>query len=88
VEPPPEEPPKKEDKLELPIELPPELTEHVIEVKVDEDGTVWLHVDNISIDVPKTLPQPKRPSAWITIDDYRTALGGDVLINHVGDCFD
>lgn len=42
-------------------------------------------------EVPPDEPQPKIPhNIWklLHIEDYETALGGELLINHVGDCFD
>ena len=39
--------------------------------------------------VPETVAQPKTPGVTLTVfEDYDTALGINVLINHVGDCFD
>jgi hypothetical protein len=41
--------------------------------------------------VPPGQKPPKLPGEWwrlIPIEDYRTALGVVVLINHCGDCFD
>ena len=39
--------------------------------------------------VPPTEPQPKVPgNEWVIFEEYDTALGGELLINHVGDCFD
>ena len=39
--------------------------------------------------VPGDKPQPKTPGGgWVIFEEYDTALGGDILINHVGDCFD
>lgn len=39
--------------------------------------------------VQENQPKPKTPEGgWLRIDDYDTALGMDLLINHVGDCFD
>nr|AHF25690.1 collagen adhesin [uncultured bacterium Contigcl_38] len=39
--------------------------------------------------VPGNQPQPKTPGGgWVIFEEYDTALGGDILINHVGDCFD
>jgi hypothetical protein len=41
------------------------------------------------VKVPADQPQPKVPGAiWYVFEEYDTALGGDILINHVGDCFD
>jgi len=31
---------------------------------------------------------PGRPVALITMEDYGTPLGVEIMINHVGDCFD
>lgn len=42
-------------------------------------------------EVPPDEPQPEIPrKVWhlLHIEDYETALGGELLINHVGDCFD
>ena len=40
-------------------------------------------------DEPGTGKKPKtRGTETITLDDYDTPLGVDVIINHVGDCFD
>ena len=39
--------------------------------------------------VQENQPKPKTPEGgWLRIDDYDTALGMNLLINHVGDCFD
>ena len=39
--------------------------------------------------VPANEPQPKMPTrGWVVFEEYETALGGDIIINHVGDCFD
>ena len=41
------------------------------------------------VKVPADQPQPKMPgSKWVIFEEYDTALGGELLINHVGDCFD
>ena len=40
-------------------------------------------------DIPPDQPQPRKPGGgWVIFEEYETALGGDILINHVGDCFD
>ncbi len=40
-------------------------------------------------EIPPDQPQPKTPGeTWYYFGEYDTALGGNVLINHVGDCFD
>ena len=69
-------------------DLPQEVVEHIVDVMVDEEGKTWYKMDDIVVEVPPNLPQPKQPSPWITFEEYDTALGGDVVINHVGDCFD
>lgn len=39
--------------------------------------------------IPPDQPQPKTPGGgWVIFEEYDTALGGELLINHVGDCFD
>ena len=39
--------------------------------------------------VPANQPQPKTPGdTWFVFEEYDTALGIPILINHVGDCFD
>ena len=39
--------------------------------------------------VPEDQPQPKVPlEKWYVFDEYETALGIPVLMNHAGDCFD
>ena len=41
------------------------------------------------IRIPADQPQPDLPGArWYIFEEYDTALGGQLLINHVGDCFD
>ena len=41
-------------------------------------------------EVPEDQPQPGVPKGegYVIFEDYNTALGGAILINHVGDCFD
>ena len=40
-------------------------------------------------DIPPDQPQPRTPGGgWVIFEEYDTALGGETLINHVGDCFD
>ena len=40
-------------------------------------------------EIPPDQPQPKTPGdTWYIFNEYETALGGNILINHVGDCFD
>ena len=41
--------------------------------------------------IPEGMAKPKvagKPVALIEMDDYETALGVEIMINHVGDCFD
>ena len=41
------------------------------------------------ITIPEDQPQPDQPGeTWYIFEEYDTALGGQLLINHVGDCFD
>ena len=41
------------------------------------------------VKVPKDKPQPRTPGeSWVIFEEYDTALGGEITINHVGDCFD
>ena len=71
----------------------PTLPPHVVDVKVDENHVTWYKLDNVPVvHVPEDQPQPQQHSEWLRwdmeIDEYDTALAGQVLINHVGDCFD
>ena len=53
------------------------------------DMTVFTNKIVKLVKVPADQPQPKVPGAiWYVFEEYDTALGGDILINHVGDCFD
>ena len=39
--------------------------------------------------IPEEFKRPKMPTTDLAIfEEYQTALGVDVMINHVGDCFD
>ena len=41
------------------------------------------------VEIPPDQPQPRMPGGgWVIFEEYDTALGGELLINHVGDCFD
>ena len=47
----------------------------------------------VVVEVPPDEPQPQQPKKgkWIhsmIFEEYMTPLGGEWLINHVGDCFD
>ena len=62
---------------------------NLVEVK-EQNGTMtfinelWKRPEN-----PTTGTKPKtRGNEVITLEDYDTPLGVDVIINHVGDCFD
>lgn len=60
--------------------LPPAIAKEVKEIKVDEQGQVWLYME----------PEGRK-GKWeklVSINEYGTPLGIDVIINHVGDCFD
>ena len=40
-------------------------------------------------EIPENQPKPTVPGGnWVIFEEYETALGGETLINHVGDCFD
>jgi hypothetical protein len=46
------------------------------------------HATNVP-KIPEWMPQAKVPGdMWFIFEEYETALGGEILINHVGDCFD
>ena len=56
---------------------------------VNGDMTTFTNKVVKLVKVPADQPQPKVPGAiWFIFEEYDTALGGDILINHVGDCFD
>ena len=55
------------------------------------DGTATTFTNKIAKlpDIPKDQAQPKLPQGrWAVFEEYDTALGIPILINHVGDCFD
>jgi hypothetical protein len=67
--------------------------------EVETTGTVTVftnRVIRVIVEVPPEEPQPEvvqlpKNGRWIPgmiFDDYLTPLGGEWLINHVGDCFD
>ena len=67
--------------------------------QVETTGTVTVFTNRVIrmiIEVPPEEPQPEvvqlpKNGRWIPgmiFDDYLTPLGGEWLINHVGDCFD
>ena len=50
--------------------------------------TFYNHAVNVP-KIPEWMPQAKVPGdMWFIFEEYETALGGEILINHVGDCFD
>ena len=52
------------------------------------DATFTNHFVNVP-HIPNNLPKAKVPGdMWFIFEEYETALGGEILINHVGDCFD
>ena len=57
---------------------------------VDQNGTMTFI--NTVWERPEQPPAGHKPKTrgkeYITLDDYDTPLGVDVIINHVGDCFD
>ena len=58
---------------------------------VATEGTATTFTNQVII-IPETPPQrrtPRRPTAPLEpFEEYDTPLGVDVMINHVGDCFD
>ena len=59
--------------------------------KASVSGTVTTITNTIpgKPKIPDGEKKPKTPGdSWDNFDDYDTALGGQLLINHVGDCFD
>ena len=59
--------------------------------KVSADGTVTTITNTIpgTPKIPDGEKTPKTPGGtWTKFEEYDTALGGQLLINHVGDCFD
>ena len=39
-------------------------------------------------EVPEEIKEPKVPEEFAYFEEYKTALGVETIINHVGDCFD
>lgn len=61
-----------------------------------QTGAAWsgsgLVITNYAQQVPKVPEDEAQPKTvgdlWFIFEEYETALGGEILINHVGDCFD
>ena len=61
-----------------------------------QTGAAWsgnaLVFTNYAQQVPKVPEDEAQPKTvgdlWFIFEEYETALGGEILINHVGDCFD
>ena len=75
--------------------IPQEVTlfvgERLTEIAIDEEGRTWYHIEREQIEVPEGIKLPQTRGEWIrfiSIDDYDTPLGVEVMINHAGDCFD
>ena len=71
----------------------PEITNYTQE-STETTGTVTIFTNRI-VRIPEELPpdepQPKKPKGgWrpAVFEDYATAMGGESLFNHTGDCFD
>lgn len=62
-----------------------------VRASVTTDGTATTITNRIVRvpEVPADQPKPKVPGkGWVIFEEYDTALGGEITINHVGDCFD
>ena len=58
---------------------------------VDTNGNLTTFTNRVVklVEIPPDQPQPRVPGGgWVIFEEYDTALGGEILINHVGDCFD
>ena len=57
----------------------------------NQDGTVTV-ITNTVTQLAKPDDDQKQPKrggdTWVVFEEYDTALGGETIINHVGDCFD
>ena len=55
----------------------------------EKDGlTTFVNATRKRPDTPEQGKKPKTPGETVTIDEYDTPLGVEIIINHVGDCFD
>lgn len=62
-----------------------------VRASITTDGTATTITNRIVRvpEVPADQPKPKVPGkGWVIFEEYDTALGGEITINHVGDCFD
>ena len=56
---------------------------------INGNTTVFVNRLMVVPEIPTEQVQPTVPGGgWVIFDEYETALGGETLINHVGDCFD
>ena len=55
----------------------------------EKDGlTTFVNAPRKRPDTPEQGKKPKTPGETVEIDEYDTPLGVEIIINHVGDCFD
>ena len=57
-------------------------------VSVKGDVTVFTNTIWKRPDTPTQGKKPKTPGEVVNIEEYETPLGVEIIINHVGDCFD
>jgi hypothetical protein len=56
---------------------------------INGNTTVFVNRLMVVPEIPTEQVQPTVPGGgWVIFEEYDTALGGETLINHVGDCFD
>ena len=61
----------------------------LLEAKEQNGTMTFINVPWTRPTTPKTGAKPKTSGTpTVTLEDYETPLGVDVIINHVGDCFD
>jgi hypothetical protein len=63
---------------------------HLVSKTTNGNQTVFVNKVVHMVKVPANMPQPTIPGGdwYVIFEEYDTALGGELLINHVGDCFD
>ena len=55
----------------------------------EKDGlTTFVNATRKRPETPEQGKKPKTPGETVEIDEYDTPLGVEIIINHVGDCFD